>query len=182
MSNETKWTKGEWVFIDGDRNVYSAGGDVCMKPKVSGSVASKNWSSNARLIAAAPNLYDALEGLMRELPSATTHPAIQNARTALEKAKGREMSQRAETPSGEELAANLQRFHDWRQPVTIKQAMKILKPLASTPAHQEALDVLFALAIERDEVLLQSEAEYCRNEKLNRQLDAALALIREIKK
>lgn len=33
-------------------------------------------------------LYDALVGLLDELPSATTHPAIKKARTALAKARG----------------------------------------------------------------------------------------------
>lgn len=43
---------------------------------------------DARLIAAAPNLLSALEGLLNALPSATTHPAIQVARIAISKATG----------------------------------------------------------------------------------------------
>ena len=44
--------------------------------------------ANARLIAAAPELLDALEGLLNALPSATTHPAIKAARAAIVKATG----------------------------------------------------------------------------------------------
>lgn len=40
------------------------------------------------LLAAAPDLLEALEGLLDALPSATTHPAIQAARAAIAKAKG----------------------------------------------------------------------------------------------
>lgn len=42
--------------------------------------------ANARLIAAAPDLLDALQGLLDALPSATTHPAIKAARDAIAKA------------------------------------------------------------------------------------------------
>lgn len=45
-------------------------------------------ASNARLIAAAPELLAALEGLLNALPSATTHPAIKAARAVIAKAKG----------------------------------------------------------------------------------------------
>lgn len=44
--------------------------------------------ANARLIAAAPELLDALLGLLCALPSATSHPAIRAARAAIGKAKG----------------------------------------------------------------------------------------------
>lgn len=43
---------------------------------------------DARLIAAAPELLDALEGLLNALPSATTHPAIAQASAAIRKATG----------------------------------------------------------------------------------------------
>ena len=45
-------------------------------------------AANCRLIAAAPELLDALLGLLCALPSATSHPAIRAARTAIAKAKG----------------------------------------------------------------------------------------------
>lgn len=44
--------------------------------------------ANVRLIAAAPDMLAALEKLLNALPSATTHPAIKTARTAIAKAKG----------------------------------------------------------------------------------------------
>lgn len=44
--------------------------------------------NDARLIAAAPELLSACEGLLNALPSATTHPAIKAARSAIAKAKG----------------------------------------------------------------------------------------------
>ena len=44
--------------------------------------------ANARMIAAAPDLLEALEGLLNALPSATTHPAIKAARAAIAKAQG----------------------------------------------------------------------------------------------
>ncbi len=44
--------------------------------------------ANAKLIAAAPELLQSLEGLLNALPSATTHPAIAAARAAISKATG----------------------------------------------------------------------------------------------
>ena len=44
--------------------------------------------ANATLIAAAPELLDALEGLLNALHSHTTHPAIKSALAAIAKAKG----------------------------------------------------------------------------------------------
>ena len=44
--------------------------------------------ANARLIAAAPELLEAIEWLLNALPSATAHPAIKAARAAMAKAKG----------------------------------------------------------------------------------------------
>jgi hypothetical protein len=41
---------------------------------------------DAQLIAAAPDLIEALQGLLNALPSATTHPAIKAARAAIAKA------------------------------------------------------------------------------------------------
>lgn len=46
--------------------------------------------ANARLIAAAPDLLEAVRGLLDALPSATTHPAIAAARAAIAKATGGE--------------------------------------------------------------------------------------------
>lgn len=46
--------------------------------------------TNLRLIAAAPEMLDALHALLNALPSATTHPAIQKARRVIAKAEGRQ--------------------------------------------------------------------------------------------
>jgi hypothetical protein len=43
---------------------------------------------DARLISAAPDLLEAIQGLLNALPSATTHPAIKAARAAIAKATG----------------------------------------------------------------------------------------------
>lgn len=61
--------------------------------------------------------------------------------------------------------------------MNLKEALNQLEPLAVTPAQQDALDTLWALACERDDALRQAETEYNRNESLNRQLDAALAMV-----
>lgn len=44
--------------------------------------------ANARLIAAAPELLEVIDGLLNALPSATAHPAIKAARAAIAKATG----------------------------------------------------------------------------------------------
>ena len=44
--------------------------------------------ANVRLLSAAPDLLEALQGLLNALPSATTHPAIKSARAAIARATG----------------------------------------------------------------------------------------------
>ena len=46
------------------------------------------FPEDGRLIAAAPDLLEALQGLLNALPSATTHPAIKSASAAIAKATG----------------------------------------------------------------------------------------------
>ena len=48
----------------------------------------KEGAANANLLAAAPDLLEALQGLLNALPSATTHPAIKSARAAIAKSTG----------------------------------------------------------------------------------------------
>lgn len=61
-------TPGPWNRIKGDRNVYSAAGTVCKTPAIlGGGSAATNWEANARLIAAAPDLLEALEQLIEFL-------------------------------------------------------------------------------------------------------------------
>lgn len=62
-----KHTPGPWNRIKGDRNVYSASGTVCKTPAIlGGGSAATNWEANARLIAAAPDLLEALEDALSD--------------------------------------------------------------------------------------------------------------------
>jgi len=62
----TNWTPGEWR-VDGGALVEDAQGNcICMMPTLSFSGAAQvefDWRPNARLIGAAPDLYEALEAL-----------------------------------------------------------------------------------------------------------------------
>ena len=63
-------------------------GTVSPKIKEERGNASAEGLANARLIAAAPELLEALQGLLNALPSATSHPAIKAARATIAKAIG----------------------------------------------------------------------------------------------
>lgn len=87
-------------FTPGPWNRIIADGYTVRHPQIysdTGPVANATWlgdgrldelNANARLIAAAPDLLEAIHGLLNALPSATTHPAIQAARKAIKKAEG----------------------------------------------------------------------------------------------
>ena len=64
-------TTGPWIYaIPGDSFVASDSGLICRRPAVSGGgSAPSNWEANARLIAAAPDLLDALQYLAAEFRS-----------------------------------------------------------------------------------------------------------------
>ena len=104
MTSEPKWTPGPWDFsmakmpidgeydycisavVDGERYVISeAFGRVSEKQR-------PNAHANARLIAAAPELYEALERLVADVADydAWERPchAVDTARAALKKARG----------------------------------------------------------------------------------------------
>jgi hypothetical protein len=97
-----KHTPGPWNRIKGDRNVYSAAGTVCKTPAIlGGGYAATNWEANARLIAAAPNLLEALEYAMPYLEACVPNPrngqnadgsidvnCVDRARAAIARAKG----------------------------------------------------------------------------------------------
>lgn len=86
-----KHTPGPWNRIKGDRNVYSAAGTVCKTPAIlGGGSAATNWEANARLIAAAPDLLEALEALLDYAESGWDHfPDVSvNARAAIARARG----------------------------------------------------------------------------------------------
>jgi len=80
-----KHTPGPWNRIKGDRNVYSAAGTVCKTPAIlGGGSAATNWEANARLIAAAPDLLEALECLIKS----DHDDVIEMARAAIARARG----------------------------------------------------------------------------------------------
>ena len=96
-----KHTPGPWNRVKGDRNVYSASGTVCKTPAIiGGGSAAANWEANARLIAAAPDLLEALEGMLeiygvreqhmsREpFASSTEVECCNQARAAIARARG----------------------------------------------------------------------------------------------
>ena len=59
-------TTGPWIYaIPGDSFVASDNGLICRRPAVSGGgSAPSNWEANARLIAAAPELLEALQVML----------------------------------------------------------------------------------------------------------------------
>ena len=88
-----KHTSGPWANDGGDiTGIEDDPANGCVGPVDVAHVYLRTvpgrHEANARLIAAAPALLDALECLLNALPSATTHPAIHQARAALAKATG----------------------------------------------------------------------------------------------
>ena len=85
-----KHTPGPWNRIKGDRNVYSAAGTVCKNPAIlGGGSAAANWEANARLIAAAPDLLDALSEIINDGGKfVMTHETHRKARAAIARARG----------------------------------------------------------------------------------------------
>lgn len=88
-----KHTPAPWVCLEGDKRVYSSAGVICQRfTGATAQPANKNWRANSKLIAAAPELLDALE----ELLAATQHldqchqATADKARVAIAKAKGEE--------------------------------------------------------------------------------------------
>jgi len=88
----TQHTPGPWTTDGaartGDLDVISPIGRITLIDCEFSDESEDVLTANARLIAAAPDLLAALEGLLNALPSATTHPAIKAARAAITKATG----------------------------------------------------------------------------------------------
>ena len=82
----TMQTEGPWPMRESATHVTvtNARGDAVFHDdkRIPGVMA------DARLIAAAPDLLEALRSLLDALPSATTHPAIRSARAAIAKTTG----------------------------------------------------------------------------------------------
>lgn len=92
-----KHTPGPWLLIDATDDEIAITTDARMADDIVPIVEVQiGWDepleseqrANARLIAAAPDLLEACQGLLDALPSATTHPAIKAARAAIAKATG----------------------------------------------------------------------------------------------
>lgn len=94
--SELKATPGPW-FVYSDDEVRQSYGAIVVVPD-SGEFSEGVYEdlvddrlrrkANAHLIAAAHELYEAVNGLLEALPSSTAHPAIKAARAALAKARG----------------------------------------------------------------------------------------------
>lgn len=77
MSNETGFTHGPWSYVNGDSYIYTASGVAAKRPAIKASHASENhWQANAHLIAAAPELYDALKVVHDNLYALLNDPEI----------------------------------------------------------------------------------------------------------
>ena len=89
---EFKGTKGEWD-VEGDMihsDVEVSGNVICVEPEIYIPDSRVNWKANAKLIAAAPNLLQALQELyylVSELPEeGSLIEALAKAKAAIEKA------------------------------------------------------------------------------------------------
>ena len=93
---DTKHTPGPWTYFENDRHVMSQGYEmpsICQTPKGKQSK-NKHWQANARLIAAAPDLLEALELSLNFIQNTESEMGVEltcgvNARAAIAKAKGK---------------------------------------------------------------------------------------------
>lgn len=94
MMTERKWTPGDW-YIDGYRETRDGGYVEVKSEKFHWVCSVTDYSDgtakpNAHLIAAAPDLYEALEALVRDydIGEMTDTPELDAANAALAKARG----------------------------------------------------------------------------------------------
>lgn len=84
MAQELKWTKAKWCAHADDLTVLATDDEI-VADVYGGNCA----PANAHLIAAAPELYEALEGLFNELVKyGFVGTGVNDARSALSKARG----------------------------------------------------------------------------------------------
>ena len=91
MSNETKWTPGPW-HVPKARGYAHGPVDKNDVPVVTWTGMARprqeNGMANAHLVAAAPDLYEALEAMLDECVDDEFAPHVMDARAALAKARG----------------------------------------------------------------------------------------------
>ena len=91
MSNKAKWTKGPW-HVPKARGCAHGPVDKNDVPVVTWTGMARprqeNGMANAHLIAAAPDLYEALEAMLDECVDDEFAPHVMDARAALAKARG----------------------------------------------------------------------------------------------
>lgn len=96
---EFKGTKGKWKLDGIDEDLYMVSSDlpvqgniICMMPDEEFDESRANWESNAQLIAAAPELLEALIDLVLECESQTmetsSNESILKSKQAINKALG----------------------------------------------------------------------------------------------
>jgi len=86
--SEIKWTKGPWVFDEHD-NLIADGGNLKVRGiSIPNGYAKEETTANMHLIAAAPDLYEALDTLASTLDSSGMKLITVDAHAALAKARG----------------------------------------------------------------------------------------------
>lgn len=94
MSTQTTThTPGPWAIEEGDRETHIVGGEAILAYCPDWPCAPQEQEANARLIAAAPALLEALDALLEFLDNGTPiYPgalAVNDARAAITKARGK---------------------------------------------------------------------------------------------
>jgi hypothetical protein len=86
--SETKWTPGPWQTEENHIVAGAVRVAVVDTPNIHGGVDWIECDYNARLIAAAPDLYAALSALLDDVGRTNSMPGAVQARAALAKARG----------------------------------------------------------------------------------------------
>jgi hypothetical protein len=87
--SEVKWSPGPWwVVVDENEVMSSNGGNIADCWSAFAGIDDDEATANAHLIAAAPDLYEALAEAADPLSGYLCGPALDRARAALAKARG----------------------------------------------------------------------------------------------